>query len=252
MDGTFVDELRASLAVPLKLTANGKERTFLPPDWTEKEPPALAVPKAIALGTLSGLVNYCEANIDKLPVDAHMVHVESHAHVALLGRLEEPVGTDQFRRATFVRATSDAEKVNPLRVGQYMDIESFIIGLQAGCVQTAARDELVTFVGSIRESGVRDTVDSGYAQEVKTARGVVFKDRAQVPNPVALAPWWTFPEIEQPESKFVLRLRAGQGDEGPSCALFIAEGQRWQAEAMKRIAAYLEARLPVGFKHVIA
>ena len=41
----------------------------------------------------------------------------------------------------------------------------------------------------------------------------------KVPNPVTLRPFRTFIEVEQPESKFIFRMR-----EGGRCAIFEADG----------------------------
>ncbi len=48
-------------------------------------------------------------------------------------------------------------------------------------------------------------------------------------------------EVEQPESKFVFRMR--KGVDGPEAALFEADGGAWKIEAMKRIKEYLEGQL---------
>ncbi len=59
-----------------------------------------------------------------------------------------------------------------------------------------------------------------------------------VPNPVILAPYRTFPEIEQVESKFIFRMQ-----EGPNAALYEADGGAWKNEAMRRIKEYLVENL---------
>ena len=56
-----------------------------------------------------------------------------------------------------------------------------------------------------------------------------------VPNPVALVPFRTFIEVEQPESKFVFRVK-----DGPQMGLFEADGGEWRLAAMLRIKEYLE------------
>jgi len=61
-----------------------------------------------------------------------------------------------------------------------------------------------------------------------------------VPNPVVLAPFRTFPEVIQPESKFIFRMQSG-----PQAALFEADGGAWRNEAMGRIKTYLEEQLNV-------
>lgn len=62
-----------------------------------------------------------------------------------------------------------------------------------------------------------------------------------VPNPVTLAPYRTFVEVKQPESKFVFRMR--KSEEGPQAALFEADGGAWKIEAMQRVKEFLEDKL---------
>lgn len=64
---------------------------------------------------------------------------------------------------------------------------------------------------------------------------------------VELAPFRSFPEIEQPVSSFIFRLRGGDPVHAPLCALFEADGRRWEHEAMQRVRAWLAERvkLPV-------
>ncbi|MEB9782308.1 hypothetical protein P4K16_30685, partial [Bacillus cereus] len=57
-------------------------------------------------------------------------------------------------------------------------------------------------------------------------------------NPVQLSPYRTFVEVEQPESKFVFRMR-----EGARCGLFEADGGAWKLEAMNNIKEYLKEAL---------
>lgn len=66
------------------------------------------------------------------------------------------------------------------------------------------------------------------------------RGNAQVPNPVILAPYRTFPEIEQPLSKFIFRMK---NDRGPEAALFEADGKAWRNKAIRDIKEYLEKAL---------
>lgn len=69
-----------------------------------------------------------------------------------------------------------------------------------------------------------------------------------MPNPVYLAPYRTFAEIEQPVSKFVFRMESG-----PKAALFEADGGAWKNEAILKIKEYLQKELS-GIKtvHILA
>jgi len=74
------------------------------------------------------------------------------------------------------------------------------------------------------------------AMTVKT--GICEVKEAILPNPVTLQPFRTFPEIEQPESKFIFRAR--KGERTPSFALFEADGMAWESTAMLTIKEYLQ------------
>ncbi|OSA97223.1 hypothetical protein B2H85_16310, partial [Clostridium botulinum] len=55
---------------------------------------------------------------------------------------------------------------------------------------------------------------------------------------VALAPYRTFPEVQQPTSKFIFRMQ-----QGPKAAIFEADGGAWRNQAMQSIKAYLQEEL---------
>ena len=59
-----------------------------------------------------------------------------------------------------------------------------------------------------------------------------------MPNPVELAPYRTFPEVEQPISKFIFRMQ-----EGPRAALYEADGGAWRNKAILSIKEYLQEEL---------
>lgn len=60
-----------------------------------------------------------------------------------------------------------------------------------------------------------------------------------------LRPYRTFREVEQPASRFVLRLQSGQGDGMPKAALFEADGGAWRLTAIEAIARWLRtAQMP--------
>jgi hypothetical protein len=64
-----------------------------------------------------------------------------------------------------------------------------------------------------------------------------------LPNPVRLRPYRTFPEVEQPASLYVMRAKSGQGQDVPSFALFEVEDPVWRAVARASIATYLRANV---------
>jgi hypothetical protein len=144
----------------------------------------------------------------------------------------------EFRRNVYATATTSMHG-NGFPFGQYQDAESFVIGLQTLFLPSPQRDEILMLLASIKESVVRETVDNGVSQEVKTAGGVVMVGMTKVPNPVELQPYRTFREVAQPFSRFVIRLRSGKDGEKPACALFEADGGSWKLEAILSIRGYL-------------
>jgi hypothetical protein len=140
--------------------------------------------------------------------------------------------------------TTDLVGGHPLQWGAQVDAETFFIALQTGFVATPDREALLLLVASIRENSVRETVDDGVAQEVKTGRGVALVGNTRIPNPVRLAPFRTFRDVEQPSSLFVLRAyAAAQGSDRPRLALFEADGGTWKLDAIQEVAAYLREKL---------
>lgn len=69
-------------------------------------------------------------------------------------------------------------------------------------------------------------------------------------NPVTLRPYRTFLEVEQPESKFIFRIREGS-DGQPMFKLVEADGGLWKYEAVDAIKKYLTENLPEELLKVI-
>jgi len=90
----------------------------------------------------------------------------------------------------------------------------------------------------IKEENVKYVGDDGVSQSAAIKVGVASVAEVVIPNPVILAPFRTFPEIEQPQSKFIFRMQTG-----PQCALYEADGGAWRNVAMESIKEYLKSRL---------
>lgn len=92
--------------------------------------------------------------------------------------------------------------------------------------------------GDIKEENVASVGDGGTSQSVVAKTGVASVGNVKVPNPLLLAPYHTFVEVEQPESEFVFQMQSV-----PTCAPFEADGGARKIKAMKRIKEYLEKEL---------
>jgi len=238
MDAGFVKEIRDGAQSPLTHEIEGRARLALPPGWHDGTPKLPEV-EHLRVATLTGLRDYCAANVDGLVPDKLLLHVTGPASAALVG----PLGgrAEEFQRHLYVRAEADA---SGFQFGKFHDAEQFMVALQTQFGQTPERDEVIALVAGVKESDVREVVDDGVAQQVNVSAGVALVGRQKIPNPVALKPWRTFRELEQPESEFVLRARKGAEGGLPSFALFECDGGAWRIEAIDRVAKWLVAEVP--------
>lgn len=223
------------LAKPVLVEANGGE--YSTQGLTPVKHPDLSL---VQVRTLTGLVDHL---MTELLVDSDhcwlkgdwFVLVEDHASVKVLSA---PVnGFNQRLELAHARAPEFG-----FPFGHFMGLEEFIIGLQSQFIPTPVRDGVLKIVGNVRGDQVQTVKDDGIGQRVEVAAGVATVEKVELPNPVTLKPWRTFREIDQVESKFVLRMRAGQG--GPMAALIEADGGSWKNEAALKIAEWLQGRLP--------
>jgi len=237
MDGNAIQTLYDRFAAPE--TQAG--RVFTPAGWTEAKADHFIV-DPLQVGTLTGFTDYVEANRDGLTLAELVVHVKEPGRVELRAKIEGHA--EKYRRNTYLVASTGLVGGPALQWATYVDAETFYIALQAGFVATPDRDQLLTIIASIRENSVREVVDDGVSQEVKTGKGVAIVGNTRIPKRVTLAPYRTFREVEQPASPFVLRLQpAPQGSDRPRLALFEADGGAWKLDAIKLVARYLRAAI---------
>jgi hypothetical protein len=236
IEGSFVEALSEELRAPQVVTVNGVERLVIPGTSTEgwktvtlPQPEHLA--PTLKVGTLDGFASYIRDNRDSLDRKTLLAHVVDPGRVDLLG----PVVGDFRQRATLASADLSAFNAPKFQFGSWHDMETFIIGLQAHFVPTPTLADVLKLIGNVKDEAVRQTTDDGVTQSVVAKQGAVLVAEVPVPNPVELAPYRTFREVEQPESRFLLRLRSG----GPTCALFEADGGAWKLEAVAEVKAWL-------------
>jgi hypothetical protein len=164
--------------------------------------------------------------------------VEGPDTVTVMGAIEHP----WMRRP--VVATAHFAEAAEFRFGQFLGQEEFVIGVQVGFVEDATTAALLKLVGTLEAGKVITAEDDGITQKVTASTGLARVGVVDLPNPVTLRPFRTFPEVEQPESKFIVRARSGNGDALPTVALFPVEDPRWTRDARQSIAAYLSSELP--------
>lgn len=186
---------------------------------------------AVKLHTLESLITFIKEEPFRDEDIPLLLHVEDHQTIKLYGPIREG-----RQRETF--AIVQAELPREIDYGQYYNTETFNIYLQSRFIPNNDRELLLKFTGLIKEENVKQTGDDGISQAVTIKTGVASVGQAIVPNPVTLSPWRTFQEVMQPESMFIFRMK-----DGPSAALFEADGGAWRLEAIKNIKEYLEKEL---------
>jgi hypothetical protein len=221
------------------VTAHGRAYT---PDELKPLPSPMATPEPIKVHTLSGLVEYLrEGERERPGGPLDEAHIESQRIVLIDGPESVRVISElegEFRqRHAYIVATPFLPTQFPF--GRYLDLETFVVGLQTGFVQDVYAQAVLKVVGNVRGDQVQTVEDDGVTQKVTASAGLTKVALVDVPNPVILRPYRTFQQIEQPASRYVLRVRRGGEGELPTAALHEVDDRGWKLEAIGAIEKYL-------------
>lgn len=158
-----------------------------------------------------------------------------------------------------VSVNDDRRREEPIRAayigsdilfGRAMDQGTFITMLRSQFVPSDEREKLQKLAGSLVADSSVQLQDDGIAQTTVAKRGVSSFERVDTAGTFTLAPFRSFPEIEQPESEFIVRLhRRNEDGAVPLISLHEADNHAWRNEAIARIAAWLrkEGGVPAAF-----
>lgn len=240
MDGTAVKEIerlaKAADAATIELNGENFATTAI---WRAPPPEKEPEPATLELSTLQGLVDYTrDEGLRSYAADrVAFIHVESPTSV----RLCTGIFGERNQQVVLARATAIAPKIP---FGQWMEPEAFNIGLMAHFAGTGDRGKVLSLTGNIRAESAVQIAEDGVSQSVTAVRGIQRRANEPVPTTVRLAPWRTFSEIQpQPESDFILRVKANGEDRLPTCALFEADGGVWRLDAVKAAKDWLRDAL---------
>lgn len=188
------------------------------------------------ISTLTGIVDYLKSDIDNLSGEI-LIQISSPDNVLVWS----PLNNDR-KRELYLEAR--AILPNNIRYDSFLDTERFNIMLQSSFVNKGDKERLLKYTGLVKDEAVKSVGDDGIGQQVTIKTGVASVGQAIVPNPVQLAPYRTFPEVKQPLSSFIFRMK-----EGPAAAIYEADGGAWRNEAIQNIKKYLEEELK-ELKHI--
>lgn len=182
--------------------------------------------KAFEIHSLSGIIDWLSSeDADGKKV---MIWVENWKSVNVIG-----IADSQFYIHDWFVCSSLLEP-KQFGFGQMMELEEFVIGLQCKFVDSIYKEKIIKHVANIRTEEVINSEDDGISQEVVVANRIGRIEKQKLNPIVELAPYRSFDEIKQPESKFLFRLKKGNGNL-PLAALFEADGGQWKTEALRRI-----------------
>lgn len=195
----------------------------------------LRVKTPLRVYSLTSLVDYVKKFSDRKEGVPYLIVVDSPTSVELMSALD----SDRERETLMI-----ARAEPPEFISGYVDNESFVIALQYRFVDDKAtdRDLVMKFAGTVTKGSIKEYNDDGVTQKATIKQGVASKAEAIVPSPCTLRPYRTFPEVEQPSSTFIFRMREGRSGDVES-ALFEADGGAWKNEARLNIKRYLEEAL---------
>jgi len=198
-----------------------------------------SVPSIIEATTLKAITDYILQGVDRngpFAPERFVICVESPTSVTLTSEINTGDG------ARWPRVIAKAITPN-IEFGRWMDTEMFNITLQSKFVDEGDRAAALSVVSNITDGVVTEHQDDGVTQKVNIKAGVQRVGIEAVPNPVMLAPYRTFPEVAQPTSPFVLRVKGGSENSMPTAALFEADGAQWRLQAIEGIKEYFEVAL---------
>lgn len=193
-------------------------------------------PSAVKVKSLTGILDFLEANVDCLDKSTLILHIVDHTEVRVLTKIHG----ENNERHTVVVAELDSLDRFPFE--KFIEQERFIIKARSMFVPTPDLSSILAYTAKIDKESNVITTDDGVTQNVNIKLGVtgVRTERENVPALVKLRPFRTFSEAEQPESEFLFRMKSGEGS--AECALFDADGGAWRNTARTNIADFFESQ----------
>ena len=197
-------------------------------------------PTPIKGKSLTGLIDYLRCNRDNLDTTKLFIQINGHNSVSLFSTIED---SDKGRSEFFEAELDSALPV--FRFEQYISIEEFIIKTRALFQNTADLDLAIATISRVTNLNATELADDGLSQGIQVKRGVsgALTDSTETKGVYTLAPYRTFRELKQPESQFILRLKAANSESMPMVALFDAEGEIWRHNAVLDIKSWLIEQL---------
>ena len=237
LDKEAIQELKKSTQLPQVILVGGVEYLMVPEHMAAvKHNPC--TPAELKINTLGGMVEYLKHSNSEnelwktLGTDAkYLIHIQNYHSVRVISPLEP---THMTRRC-YVQATA---RPNEFRLETYTTTERFIISVMSSFAATENRDKLLQFVSQMKANNTREEIYHGVSQTAIVQKSVATLGPEEVPNPVELQPYVTFPEITQPLRSYVFRIKQQEPKDPITCGLFPIESSVWEAVTCDQIRSY--------------
>jgi hypothetical protein len=225
-----------SLATPKIFTIDGDNYTN--DTDMRRVAPHVDRPSKMGFTSLNGVVQAIQTEIGREEVTKPLfVNIESHEDVRVFTTYRH----DNLDRDLLYVASPDL----PAKFAEWSNHEDAIIMLRSRFIPNEGTEYLLDLLARISNEDSVTSEDNGVSQKVSASMGVALKSFEQVKPRVALAPFRTFLEVQQPESEFLLRIKPGDKETGtqPKVGLIEADGGAWKLVAKHNIADYFREHL---------
>lgn len=222
-------ELAPPVLTKLSMDDDEGQRIYVNRDLRSIKDPT---PTKVDLHTLGGLIDWIGCEGQHVDMTKIILHVVDATTVRAIGQLQEK----WEQRAHYLTASPLLRQ--PFPMDGWLEIEDFIIKMQCGFAESENKKKVLKCVSSVKGNHVVTSEDDGVSQKVAMESEARRLEEVTLDPMVALQPYRTFSEVEQPESLFLLRLQPRQ--EGlPRVALFEADGGSWKNTAIINISDFL-------------
>lgn len=213
------------------------------PNWYKRvEHESVPAFPTVTFHTLDGIANYYEKNVDRMAGNdvVPFFLVKDPRSVLLMA----PHGEPGFGKRRHLLAVAEVVPPQPMVFQQWVSVESALIEIQSCCTADWDAGEVCKLLGNVRDEVIRTQRDDGVTQVATVQESVGIDATMPVPTHATLALFRTFPEVGQPMSAFLLRLRRTEID-GVQARLFLADNERWRIKAVESVAAYLRGQVSI-------
>jgi len=186
-------------------------------------------PQTFVINNLKGLMDYT-CQLEQYSKGLFFA-VKSPTEVSLMSSIDPENDNVQFTFATAIM------QMDNYKFNVYQELEFFIIDLLSRFEPNKDRDNVIEKLSHLANEHVIQNTDDKFSQSLQIKTGLTTKANVIVENPITLQPFRTFREVNQPESKFILRYR-NKGNT-IEAALFEGDGGQWKLDAIKNIKDWL-------------